>query len=158
MEAAAEKSRSATVLDLQAWTCYNLYWTTSWGNLLSDMHVPHEQWVLDRHFWCFFCLLFTGIRHLPHMLTVSPTKACRLCTTPAGMDLYIYRSMPACAYWVQSPGFPKIVYSQFCLLHHLFLLNVFCLFSSVQFCELLDKNEMRVKCEVQVESFFIPQI
>ena len=43
MEAAAEKSRSETVLDLQAWTCYNLYYTTSRGNLLSDLHVPHEQ-------------------------------------------------------------------------------------------------------------------
>ena len=40
MEAAAEKSRSATVLELQAWTYYyNLYKTTSWGNLLSDLHV-----------------------------------------------------------------------------------------------------------------------
>ena len=56
MEAAAEKCRSVTVLDLQAWTCYNLYQTNSWENLLSDLHVPHEQWELDRHFWCLFCL------------------------------------------------------------------------------------------------------
>ena len=84
------KSRSATVLDLQALTNYNLYYTTSWWNLLSDLHVPHEQWVLDRHFWCFICLLFTGVRHLPHVLTVPPTKACLLCATPTGMDLYIY--------------------------------------------------------------------
>ena len=40
MEAAAEKSRSTTVSDLQAWTYYNLCYTTSWGNLLSDLHVP----------------------------------------------------------------------------------------------------------------------
>ena len=84
MEAAAEKSRSATVLDLQAWTYYNLYWTTSWGSLLSDLHVPHEQWVLDRHFWSIFCLLFMGIRHLSHMLTVPPTKACLLCAIYTG--------------------------------------------------------------------------
>ena len=45
--------------------------------------------MFDRHFWCLFCLLFTGIRHLPHVLTVPPTKACLLCATPAGMDLYI---------------------------------------------------------------------
>ena len=44
--------------------------------------------MFDRHFWCLFCLLFTGIRHLPHVLTVPPTKACLLCATPAGMDLY----------------------------------------------------------------------
>ena len=50
-----------------------------------------------------------GIRHLPHVLTVPPTKACLLCTTPAGMDLYIYRSMPVGTYQVQSPGFLKIV-------------------------------------------------
>ena len=114
MEAAAEKSRSATVSDLQALTNYNLYYTTSWWNLLSDLHVPHEQWVLDRHFWCFICLLFTGVRHLPHVLTVPPTKACLLCATPTGMDLYnnIYRSMPVGTYRVQSPGFPKIVYFQ----------------------------------------------
>ena len=36
----------------------------------------------------FFCLLFTGIRHLPHVLTVAPIKACLLCATPAGMYLY----------------------------------------------------------------------
>ena len=46
--------------------------------------------MFDRHFLCLFCLLFTGIRHLPHVLTVPPTKACLLCATPAGMDLYIY--------------------------------------------------------------------
>ena len=90
MEVAAEKSRSATLWDLQAWTCYNLYLTTSWGNLLSNLHSPQEQRVLDQHFWCLFCLLFTGIRHLPHVLTVPPTKACLLCATPASMDLYIY--------------------------------------------------------------------
>ena len=30
-----------------------------------------------------------GICHLAHVLTVSPTKACLLCVTPAGIDLYI---------------------------------------------------------------------
>ena len=58
-----------------------------------------------------FLPLFMGIRHLPHVLTVPPTKACLLCSTPAGMDLYIYRSMPEGSYRVQSHGFPKIVYS-----------------------------------------------
>ena len=117
MEAAAEKSWSATVLDLQAWTYYNLYQTISWGNLLSDLHVPHEHWVLDRHFWCLFCLLFTGIRHLAHVLTVPPTKAWLLCATPAGMDWYT-EALPVGTYRVQSPGFPKIVYSHIqCLVY-----------------------------------------
>ena len=30
-----------------------------------------------------------GIHRLAHMLPVPPTKACLLCATPAGMDLYI---------------------------------------------------------------------
>ena len=50
-----------------------------------------------------------GIRHLPHVLSVPPTKACLLCATPAGMDLY-RQAMPVGTYRVQSPGFPKIVY------------------------------------------------
>ena len=56
-----------------------------------------------------FLPLFTSIRHLAHVLTVPPTKACLLCATPAGMDLYI-QAMPVGTYRVQSPGFPKIVY------------------------------------------------
>ena len=35
-----------------------------------------------------FLPLFTGIRHLAHVLRVPPTKACLLCATPTGMDLY----------------------------------------------------------------------
>ena len=37
-----------------------------------------------------FLPLFTGIRHLAHMLSVPPTKAWLLCATPAGLDLYLY--------------------------------------------------------------------
>ena len=74
------------------------------GNLLSDLHVPREQRVFDRHFWCLFCLLFMGIHHLPHVLTVPPTKACLLCATPAGMDLYILvharRLLPSAVPWI----------------------------------------------------------
>ena len=55
--------------------------------------------------------MFTGICHLAHVLTVPPTKACLLCATPVGMDLYIYSSMPIGTYQAQSLGFPKIIYS-----------------------------------------------
>ena len=79
------------------------------GNLLSDLYIPREQWVFDWHFWCLFCLLFMGIRHLAHVLTLPPTKVWLLCATPAGLDLYT-QAMPVGTYWVQSPGFPKIVY------------------------------------------------
>ena len=50
-----------------------------------------------------------GICHLAHMLSVPPAKACLLCATPVGMDLY-RQAMPVGTYRVQSPGFPKIVY------------------------------------------------
>ena len=36
MEAAAEKRRSATVLDLQAYTFYNLYWLSARGKIQGD--------------------------------------------------------------------------------------------------------------------------
>ena len=51
-----------------------------------------------------FLILFTGIRHLAHVLTVPPTKACLLCATPAGMDLYIQvharRLLPSAVPWI----------------------------------------------------------
>ena len=50
-----------------------------------------------------------GIRHLAHVLSEPPTKACLLCATPAGLDLYI-QAMPVGTYRAQSPGFPKIIY------------------------------------------------
>ena len=56
-----------------------------------------------------FLPLFTGIRHLAHVLSVPPTKACLLCATPMVMDLY-RQAMPAGTYQVQSPGFLKIIY------------------------------------------------
>ena len=56
------------------------------------------------HFWCLFCLLFTGICHLAHVLAVPPTKACLLCATPAGLDLYIQvharRLLPSAVSWI----------------------------------------------------------
>ena len=54
----------------------------------------------------FLPLLFTGIRHLAHVLTVTPTKACLLCATPAGMDVYIQlhvrgrRRLPSAVPWI----------------------------------------------------------
>ena len=52
-----------------------------------------------------FLPLFTGIRHLAHVLTVPPTKACLLCATPAGLDLYMYtghacRHLPSAVPWI----------------------------------------------------------
>ena len=73
-------------------------WTPSqnWGNLLSELHVPHRQ--------CFagisnaFSASFTSIWPSFPRFYCTPNKACLLCATPAGN------------YRVQSPGFPKIVY------------------------------------------------
>ena len=47
---------------------------------------------------------FTGIRHLAHVLTVPPTKACLLCATHAGMDKYVQvharRLLPSAVSWI----------------------------------------------------------
>ena len=55
-------------------------------------------------FFFFFYLLFTGIRHLVHVLIVPPTKACLFCATPAGMNLYIQvhnrRHLPSAVPWI----------------------------------------------------------
>ena len=57
-------------------------------------------------FFSFFAFfhLFTGIRHLAHVLTVPPTKACLLCATPAGMDRYIQlharNHLPSAVPWI----------------------------------------------------------
>ena len=52
----------------------------------------------------FFLLLFTGICHLAHVLSVPPTKACLLCATPTGMDVYIQlharRHLPRAVPWI----------------------------------------------------------
>ena len=82
-----------------------------------------------------FLPLFTGIRHLAHVLTVPPTKACLLCATPAGVDLYIYRSMPEGSYRVQSPGFSKIVYYALHPVSQNFLQRCFDTVSSVRLKE-----------------------
>ena len=87
MEAAAEKSRSATVLDLQAWTCCTpgvpaggTYYPICMFPTNSERLIGISDAILP---------LFTGIRHLAHVLTVPPTKARLFCATPAGLDLYI---------------------------------------------------------------------
>ena len=53
-----------------------------------------------------------GIHHLAHMLTVPPTKACILCATPAGMDLYIQvhaqRLLPSAAPWISEDSLLKM--------------------------------------------------
>ena len=48
--------------------------------------------------------MFTGNRHLPHVLTLPPSKACLLCATPAGMDLFAQiharRHLPSAVPWI----------------------------------------------------------
>ena len=45
-----------------------------------------------------------GIRHLAHVLTVPPTKACLPGATPAGMDLYVQIDaqwlLPSAVAWI----------------------------------------------------------
>ena len=52
--------------------------------------------MFDRHFLCLFCLLFTGICHLPYVLTVRPKSVLTLRYTrwhgplSLSLSLYIY--------------------------------------------------------------------
>ena len=64
----------------------------NWGNLLSELHVPHISVA--------FSASFTSISPSFPQFYCTPNKACLLCATPAG------------TYQVQSPGFLKIVYSK----------------------------------------------
>ena len=61
-----------------------------------------------------FLPLFTGIRHLAHVLTVPPTKVRLLCATPAGLDLYIYtghacRHLPSAVPWISEDRLLKTI-------------------------------------------------
>ena len=57
-----------------------------------------------------FLPLFTGIRHLAHVLSVPPNKSVTtLRYTRRRGPVYI-QAMPVGTYRVQSPGFPKIVF------------------------------------------------
>ena len=89
MEAAAEKSRSATFLDLQADGPIIIYTRLPAGGTYCPICTfPTNNERLSAFLMPFLPLL-TGVRHLAHVLTVPPTKACLLCATPAGLDLYI---------------------------------------------------------------------
>ena len=68
----------------------------NWGNLLSELHVPHRQCLVGSS--NAFSVSFTSIWPSFPRFYCTPNKACLLCATPAG------------TYRVQSPGFPKIVY------------------------------------------------
>ena len=68
----------------------------NWGNLLSELHVPHRQCLTGIS--NAFSSSLTSIWPSFPRFYCNPNKACLLCATPAG------------TYRVQSPGFPKIVY------------------------------------------------
>ena len=68
----------------------------NWGNLLSELHVPHRQCLAGIS--NAFSASFTSIWPSFPRFYCTTSKACLLCATPAG------------TYRVQSPGFPKIVY------------------------------------------------
>ena len=66
----------------------------NWGNLLSELHVPH--WQCLANISNVFSASFTSIWPFFPRFYCTGNKACPLCATPAG------------TYRVQSPGFPKI--------------------------------------------------
>jgi len=117
MEVAAEKSRSATVLYLQAWTYYNLYQTPNWRNLLSDLHVPDEQWALDRHFWCLFCLCLR-VSVILHTCSLYPQQKCAyrhtLCYTRRPGPVYTghtCRHLPSTVPWISVDRLLTVLYA-----------------------------------------------
>ena len=69
----------------------------NWGNLLSELHVPHEQCLtgISDAFSAFF------------KTSICPSSSWVHCTPNKSVPTlrYTWRH-----YWVQSPGFPKIVY------------------------------------------------
>ena len=104
MEAAAEKSRSATVLDLQAETYYNLYEEYQLGEpTIRSACSPRMVSA-----WLAFLMLFLPfVYEYPSSCPCAhctPTKACLLCATPPGMDLYIQvhacRHLPSAVPWI----------------------------------------------------------
>ena len=58
---------------------------------------------------------------LPHGLTVPPTKACKLCVTPAGMDLYIQvharKLLPNAVPWISEDRLFHQRYTSLSTLH-----------------------------------------
>ena len=75
-----------------------------------------------------FLPLFTGIRHLAHVLSVPPTKAWLLCATPAGLDLYIQfharRHLPSAVAWISEDR----LFLSFQFIQLVFLFHCCCFF------------------------------
>ena len=72
----------------------------NWGNLLSELHVPHRQCLLLMPF-CFFTSIWPSFPRF----YCTPNKACLLCATPAGTyecSLFAFRNFPL----VVGPEYP----------------------------------------------------
>ena len=83
---------------------FTLVWQTAQNGCLHKTGGTYYQSCMypTNNAWPAFLMLFLIILpvsgHLFHSFTVPPTKVCLLCTTPAG------------TYWVQYPGFLKVIY------------------------------------------------
>ena len=106
MEVATEKSQSVSLWDLQAMTFYNLYHTTSWGNLLSDLHIPHEQCLIGiSDAFSAFCLWVSVIFHMCS-LCPQQERAYSVLHPQAWTYIYIYiqvharRLLPSAVPWI----------------------------------------------------------
>ena len=80
---------------------------SAWGTYYPICTFPASSECLigiSDAFSAFFFFFLTGICHHPYVLTVRPPKACLLCATPAGRDLYIQvharRLLPSAVPWI----------------------------------------------------------
>ena len=70
--------------------------------------------------------MFTGIRHLAHMLTVPPAKACLLCE-PGPVYIYIghaCRHLPSAVPWISKDRLLRKVSRKLKILNSVGLLNL----------------------------------
>ena len=104
MEAAAEKSRSATVLDLQAWTYYNLY---CYPICMFPTNSERLIGISD----AFSAFVYEYPSSCPRAQCTPNKSVTTLRYTRRHGPVYII-AMPVGTYldFLQSPGFPKIVY------------------------------------------------
>ena len=109
MEAAAEKSRSATVLDLQAWTYYNYTRLPAGGIYYPVCMFPTNSERLIGISDAFSAFVYGYPSSCPRAHCTPNKSVPTLRYTRRHGPVYI-QAMSVGTYRVQSLGFPKIVY------------------------------------------------
>ena len=106
MKAAAEKSRSATVLDLQARTYYNLVLDYQ----LGEPTITNSECLIGIS--DAFSAFVYGYPSSCPRAHCTPNKSVTTLRYTRRLGPVYIQAMPVGTYRVQSPGFPKIVYCE----------------------------------------------